>query len=97
MKSPQITQLLKQDFRVIRELLEWRTGNGTMVPIEEMEDSHIKNTIIMLNEKQKACDELDLGDYDYAGCAANDWIRVLRRELQFREKPVLESVSKITL
>lgn len=90
-------ELLKQPFEQVRELLEWRTANGDMYSLEDMETSHIKNIIVMLDGKQKAYDNLDLGDYEYAGCTAREWITVLRKELDFRIVSKLSKSLTVTL
>lgn len=92
-------ELLKQPFNIIRELLEWRTAAGDIIPLEDMETIHIKNIIVMLDGKQKAYDNLDLGDYEYAGHTAREWMNALRRELEFRTNPKIDSekLSTVTL
>ncbi len=92
-------KLLKQPFDTIREYLEWRTGDGTMIPIEELEDTHIKNIIIMLDGKQEACNRLGLSKYEYAGYEAEVWIEMLKLELEYRYKPqsIINEPSKVTL
>lgn len=90
-------ELLRQPFKVIRELLEWRTATGDMYPLEDMETSHIKNIIVMLDGKQKSYDNLNLGDYEYAGCTAREWMEVLRKELDFRTTPETSKSLTVTL
>lgn len=63
-----------------KKITYWKSNNGE-IPISQMEESHIKNTIVLLHSKQKAYDELNLGNYMYEGESANTWIKIMREEL----------------
>jgi hypothetical protein len=75
-----------RNFAEDRQFLIWKTAGAQTIRICDMVKSHIQNTIIGLCEKQEACIRLRLGIYEYEGKPALDWIDILRKELDFREK-----------
>lgn len=74
-------------YRQIRSDTIWTTAAGDKLPVKRMETSHVQNTIILLDRKQKACEELNLGDLVVQSVKAADWIELLKVELQFRQDP----------
>lgn len=74
-------------YKEIRATTIWKTKDGDEYPVKRMETSHVQNTIILLTTKQKACEELQIGDLVIKGVCANDWIELLKTELEYRKDP----------
>ncbi len=83
-----ISKLLKKPIEIIRSNLEWESKDGDIY-LEDMEDTHIQNIIIMLYNKQKSCNEIGLGIYKYNGISSIEWIDVFKKELKYRESLVI--------
>lgn len=74
-----------KDFAELRTAVIWKSASSS-IRICGMEKSHIQNTIISLYDKQEACTRLGLGTYEYEGRSALEWINLLRKELDFRNR-----------
>jgi len=68
----------------IRRKLIWTTRMGEEVLIKDMEDSHVKNTIIYISKRQDEYTKYKLGVYEINGMEASEWVEIFREELAVR-------------
>lgn len=93
-RHDEVANLLRRSRNRRQANVVWTTGQGDKLLLEEMEDSHIRNTIAYIKRKteewkktrQQILNERgrDLGEYRINSMSGEAWITVLLAELDRR-------------
>lgn len=80
-------------FDLIDRNVEWETRDGSKIKLKDMETSHVKNTLNMLTKKHGRSHLVKVGvDEKFIPMEEvviedhSEWIDLLNRELEYREK-----------
>ena len=93
-RHDEVANLLRRSRNRRQANVVWTTGRGDKLLLEEMDDSHIRNTIAYIKRKteewkktrQQILNERgrDLGEYSINSMSGEAWITVLLAELDRR-------------
>lgn len=76
----------------VRDVIRW----NQQALLKNMSTSHIQNTIIMLAIKQEYADKYKVGALIIGKLTAPEWIVLLRKELEDREKDPTLHITETT-
>ena len=76
-------------------LIYWTTGDGESVPLHEMEDSHLQNTLNYITRRSQDWESVkalayertgrDLGEFVINGKPASEWFDLMTAEVARRQ------------